>query len=438
MSHQSYSVSEAARLLGVSTPTARRMAAEGELNAFRTPGGHLRITHESLEAIRKGPKEKRETQGPSPVLRNRRERVEELALEAQELRAQREIERLRREKVEEREQAEAEAEAQERQAEREGEAARLRLERVRIQQARQRQRHEAEQLIRAFHSRWLGKAIELIPDWLCQDERREALAVVETEIKGRQPEDERMMPRLVAGALAAAIGPHQSRRDSARKRKEAKDSALRVLLFATDSERAQASRAAADAVHTLPDGATEDELRAAASAAVAPIYHAIDRRRLFESVLEKAVREIPIFNRTEQNECKLRRECQKILNGLPADVSEAKTREAIRETVEHFCTELEERENTKEKQRQERWRDERRKQRIAQLVASGLAEVDSYLIELRRADEISAEAYWDSEWKADLKEIVREALERVLAGDESADDIQGLVREVVEDELEAE
>src|SRR5215831_4259828 len=111
MAQESYSVSEAAGLLGVSAPTVRSMAARGRLESFRTPGGHLRVTRESLEDARRGSKEKREALGPSPVLRNRRERVEELALEAQEHRARRELQKLTREEQEEAERRAAAVEA---------------------------------------------------------------------------------------------------------------------------------------------------------------------------------------------------------------------------------------------------------------------------------------------------------------------------------------
>ncbi len=130
MSQESYFVSQTAQLLGISSLTVRRMVTDGELMGFRTPGGHLRLTRESVEAARSGRQEKRDAAGPSSVLRNRRERVEGLALETQEPRAERIIEKLRREREEEQPKLEAEAEAQEHQADREGEATRLRLERV--------------------------------------------------------------------------------------------------------------------------------------------------------------------------------------------------------------------------------------------------------------------------------------------------------------------
>jgi putative resolvase len=41
--------SEAARYLGVSLPTLKKIEKEGKLVAFRTPGGHRRYTIEMLD-----------------------------------------------------------------------------------------------------------------------------------------------------------------------------------------------------------------------------------------------------------------------------------------------------------------------------------------------------------------------------------------------------
>jgi excisionase family DNA binding protein len=81
-------VSEATAALGVSAPTVKRMVAEGRIEAYRTPGRHLRILAESVEAMREGKHgQPRPVRDASPVLQNRRERLEELTLETQEVRA---------------------------------------------------------------------------------------------------------------------------------------------------------------------------------------------------------------------------------------------------------------------------------------------------------------------------------------------------------------
>jgi len=146
---ESHSVGEAASLLGVSIPTVKRMAQAGTLETFRTPGGHLRVLAESVEAIKEQRRsQSRRAQEPSPVLRNRRERLEELTLEAQEHRARRELTKLQREEQEETERREAEAQARQEEAEErraEIELERQRLERDKAEERHRRQREQEEE-----------------------------------------------------------------------------------------------------------------------------------------------------------------------------------------------------------------------------------------------------------------------------------------------------
>src|SRR5439155_7940897 len=159
---ESRSVSEAARVLGVSIPTARRMVADGQLEAFRTPGGHLRIVAESIEALREQAQRPRPVREASLVLHNRRERLEELTIEAQELRAKRELEKLRREQAEEEEQRQAEAEARDLEAAEQREAARLEQRHFEREQQRELERQEAEHEQTEFHCRWLGTVTQTL------------------------------------------------------------------------------------------------------------------------------------------------------------------------------------------------------------------------------------------------------------------------------------
>src|SRR5207244_13627855 len=97
VSTDSYSASDAAATLGVSIPTLRRMVRDGTVEGFRTPGGHLRVTAQSIEAVKNQRQSRpRPAREASAMLQNRRECLEELTLEAQEHRARRELAKLRR------------------------------------------------------------------------------------------------------------------------------------------------------------------------------------------------------------------------------------------------------------------------------------------------------------------------------------------------------
>ena len=102
MECESYTVREASRVLGLSVPTVIRMCEEGKLQHFLSPGGHRRIPHEGIAAVRTNGRSRSSTASPPySVLQNRRERLEELGLDAQEIRAHRELDRLRAEQDDE-------------------------------------------------------------------------------------------------------------------------------------------------------------------------------------------------------------------------------------------------------------------------------------------------------------------------------------------------
>src|SRR5712692_1388434 len=97
MKRESYTVREASQALGFSVPTVIRMCEEGTLQHFVSPGGHRRIPSEAIAAVRTNGRSRSSTaSAPSSVLQNRRERLEELGLDAQEIRAHRELDRLDR------------------------------------------------------------------------------------------------------------------------------------------------------------------------------------------------------------------------------------------------------------------------------------------------------------------------------------------------------
>jgi hypothetical protein len=84
---------------------------------------------------------RRPVRDASPVLQNRRERLEELALEAQQHRARREPEKLRREQREEAERREAEAQAREEETVQRQAEIELERERLELEKAQERARH---------------------------------------------------------------------------------------------------------------------------------------------------------------------------------------------------------------------------------------------------------------------------------------------------------
>ncbi|HEV2378379.1 MAG TPA: helix-turn-helix domain-containing protein [Terriglobia bacterium] len=437
----SYSVSETAGMLGVSIPTVKRMVEDGLLEAFRTPGGHRRVLAESVEAVKDQRQAKvRPVRGPSPVLQNRRERLEELTLEAQEHRARHELEKLRRQEQAEAEQLEAEAQARTEAAERrrrEIELGRERLkhektlERLRQQKEREQecQRREAERELATFRQRWQDKAAEAVTAsqyrWLSAGQRKEILEGLEAEIDQRQPADEPRMPAIVARTLAALVEPLQAERDAQERRQKLTEEALRSLPYsATEAEKVRARTVIEEVLRHLDHLADVCKMRTAVTEAIQPARQAIERRLLDERLITWALRQLP-WSRTEFDIARIRRECAEIIADLPADVSEPEAKEALEPTVREACAEIQERQVDKE-----------RRGRKAGLVQSGVAEVSSYLLSLAAKREISDKEYWDSDLTADLTEAVRLGLEAKLKGDETTKEVRQQAQKIVDDQLD--
>ena len=343
---ESYSASEAAALLGVSIPTLKRMVAEGRLESFRTPGGHVRILGESVAAVReRRPERLNPVRDPSPVLQNRRERLEELTLEAQEMRARRELARLQREEREEVEQQQAEEEA--RQQEVEERQAELELEREQLEHAseQERARKETAQAIAAFRCQWLEEVNQALADpqcgWLSAAQKKEIIDAVEAEIEKRKPRDSPRMATILARTIAALIERYQQERQAQKQRQRVIEDVLnRLSFFATEQEKSRATIVAREAIRRLGTDAEETELRMSAEEAVRPIQQAAEKRLLKERLLRWAIQQLP-WAKTELDALRVRRECAEILAELPEDVSELEAKEAMGPTVEEACRDIE-------------------------------------------------------------------------------------------------
>lgn len=426
----SYGATEAAAVLGVSIPTLKRMVAENRLDSFRTPGGHLRILADSVKTISESDARKRppSLSSTSPVLRNRRERVEELTLEAQELRATRELTRLQREDQQEADRQREEEEAREQEdTERQAE---LDTERERFEQ---RQREElsqrrAERAMAAFRSRWLEEVTHALTMSQCHRlsaaEKKEILDATEAEINKRRPIDEPRMATILGHTIAALVERYNREQQVTENRRNIIENALRNLsAFATEEERSRASVAISEAVQRLEVAASENEVLISIREALRPINQAIEKRRKEERILNWATAQLPC-HKTELEAARVRRECAEILAELPGDIADVGAKEALEPTIREACQGIE-----------ERHADRKRQTSKAQKIEYGVAEVSNRLWELRCAEELTTEEYFDSDFAEHVKTIVRRRLQVELSGDESNKEVRDIVRTAVDEEL---
>lgn len=273
--HEAMSMAEAAASLGVSVPTVRQMVARGQLVAFRTPGGHLRFTADSVRAA-KG----ESLPGPpgrvlSSSLQNRRERVEELNLEATELRAQRQLDTLRREQ--DQEEAERRAEAEELREERRNQSRAVVLDRQRAarEEAEQRSRRQAAEEAQSqrerFVSSWLEVCLKELPAGVPPDLRLEVVNTLTAFLQECCLKEAQTIAQVAAAKVAGVLAPWQREEDIAAIIKEACETlpfAAQGLSWSPTDWDLRARQACFGAIAELRDSGRLEQIRTAARLAV--------------------------------------------------------------------------------------------------------------------------------------------------------------------------
>ncbi len=426
---ESLPVGQAAAVLGVSAPTVRRMVDAGELEGFYTPGNHLRVSRESIERFRAGQASDPEGEseilvddpGPSSVLRNRRERIEELALEAEEMRARRQLEQLRREQQEEEIERRQVEDSRNRRAEQE--AAELERRRLERQQEREREKRRAEKQLNDFRRKWIKFGEDVLSrwdyQWLSASQRRQVGQVIEDEVSERECSDEPRMSQMITQVIAATMEPWVRVRSHEKLCGELADSVASFQLptCATADERAAARMAIKNALRQFGPEASYSDLKAAAEHAVSPIRATAARRELIERTVSSAVSELPFAGRTPDDEAIFRRKSHIALSKLPADAREFEARHALKGIIREASEIIQ--------RRQEKRESERRRQ---DLIQSGMRAASNRLTVLMLQGEI------ETDDAVRLKQEIREELEGI-GGDESSSEIHDLVNEKIEEEV---
>lgn len=372
-------LSEAARLSSLSPRTLRRLEQEGRLRFYRSPGGHVRIDRAELDGLlRNSASSRASTSAPvSPVLQNRRERIEELTLEVQELRAKRDLDNLRADDADRRRERMESRRA-------ETESRNLAIEQERVQdrreaEQRERRRRETEESQRraAFEKRWTQKAKQSLTVpllWLTVEQREHVLAIVREEVRSYGPADEAIMPNVLSDTIARVCAPWETERRAQAKREQVVQNAVRQLPWgASNAEKLQAAADVREVLSRIPFVASQVEVQSAAAVAVDPLVKAIGARNSSKEAKERNQRE----------------------------EEEAASRQKLWKTLQ---------------------------------IAEGVARVDTYLTELYARGEIDSDAYIDSAWRVQLKNLVREELESVPA--ETGEEAEELAEEIVDEELE--
>lgn len=269
----------AADLLGVDKRTILRMARDGKIRSFRTPGGQHRFRREEIERLAAG-RETAPTRSVSTV-ENKRDEVETLNLEMQARRAKRELARM------EAEDAAAELDAaavrrSEQLADKRA-LAEARLKREHAQQEREaaRAREAAERERRIWEGQIVTEELARLPKDVPVDCRADVSRTIREVLESYGPSDPiRVVDALASAAVARALAPWQRRKETERIIEEAQ----RTLPWGARGDAQIQFRAAADAaIRTLPADASLSQVRAAAREQARKIATECERTRAEES-----------------------------------------------------------------------------------------------------------------------------------------------------------
>lgn len=270
----------AADLLGVDKRTILRMARDGKIRSFRTPGGQHRFRREEIERVAAG----RES-APRPAVstvENKRDEVETLNLEMQARRAKRELARM---------------EAEDAAAERDAAAVRRSEELARktalseIRLRRDRERHERETAraqADAEHERqrWQTEIISRSLAGLPKDVPIETRAGVSEEVRRAlapfSPDDPQdVITTATTGATARALASWTRSKEIQQIVEDAEHTLpWDARAYAAPTDTQLAFRAAADAaIRALPPDAPLSKVRAAARENARKLADGFERRK---------------------------------------------------------------------------------------------------------------------------------------------------------------
>ena len=263
------SVSDAARLTGLSVRTIKRMADEGKLTRSKTPGGHLRVMRAQLDSLLRQDGPTSSSSGPiSNALKNRRDQVQELNLEAEELKAKREIKKLREEDSEIAHQRSVEILTRQRAVE----EARLQREREADRRRRDHAMQEAQEKLASFERYWLRWVSTQVPDWLSVEQLQIVQSAVKVELSHYDLDgiDIELIPALES-IMRRVIAPWAEEREQRTRRENLIDLVVRREFYLDLSDQARGISAARIALSKVPLSAPEWEVRIVLDEAIRPI-----------------------------------------------------------------------------------------------------------------------------------------------------------------------
>ncbi len=307
MPGEALTIAEVASELGLSERSVRRLIEAKKLRFFK-PGGHYRVRRSDLEIFRT---ERQATSagGPSPVLRNRRERLEELTLDAQELKAKRELKKLKAEEAEEEAERSAAAEAEQQERE----------QRRREQEQRNHQEREEKR-----RQKWLGMcydfALSVLPAEASEAIKLDVCRQVRQALAEHDPDETpAIIETVVVAAVKRVLEPWNREREAQirltwldKQTSEAWDRLRSVCssecLAAVDHDhnpealREALAQAISSVMQVLSPGSSWGDLEKARQRAIDRVLEPYRRKRKTQSAIQSALAVVKPHLRTRRDE----------------------------------------------------------------------------------------------------------------------------------------
>jgi hypothetical protein len=368
------------------------------------------------------------------VLQNKRERVEELGLEAQELRAKREIERLQEEDSQAERARTTEARAQVLAHRRALEETRLLREQNAERRAREQRQAQGENERAEFSRRWLRWASNSFPEWLTTEQQQFVTGAVKTQLAECEPgEPDSEVLLIVQRTIERTVAPWRAEREEQIRREKLIEQAVwRLPWGATDGDKARASASARAALSGLSRDVSGAGLRVALDDALAPTKQAIEERQARarrEQLITSAGNWLP-YNSTQADKSEAAEAVRAALLNLPLGVGQGEEQSVLAAALAPIKRAIEERAAAEA----ERAHRERTKSSLLTFaVFHALNYLDKEYSEGSIELEPGEEFY---ELRRDVEATVRKALEQELTGDESQHEADEIGREIVDEELE--
>lgn len=416
-------VGVAAKYLGLSVKSVKRLSEVGKLRSFRTEGGHVRFLRADLDAYRQSRQSRVASVGlPAPVgassvLQTKREQIEGINLDVQEIRAKTELRKAQ----------ELEAEI-ERNKKRESRARILATRAALTREENERSRQQAEQERATFVNKWRRWMFGRIPGWASPQQRQCFESELQSAISQCEPsQGDQEISEFLETVIQCVVGPWLNARfEKARIEKLIDQKAGELPRGATEPDRLRAISTGRMALAALPSGCDVSDV---IGKAIEPIGREIIQRQVLsrrnQLIDDASGWGVLGFSATAEEKAEATAAVRSVLSGLSLEASQQEEHTLMAGAIAPIRRRIEGRTSAEQ-------RKAKMEKAKSNLIFWAMLRVDRYCDE----NDINV----DAEEKTEFERVVRRRLGDELSGEESQDEANEIALQIADqwlDEMEA-